>query len=336
MLSRLGQTIQVIVFAAVLNLFVFGSAKAFSAGELIDSANASRTQNGFASLTANSQLEQAAISKANDILANDYFAHTSPAGKTPWDFIKGAGYNYTFAGENLAIGYSNTSELHNDWMNSASHRANILNQNFTEVGIAIVSGEYKGSTTIVVVQMFGRPYHQPAVSQPESQDQKDLPAVASASDEQNQVTASFVTDQSLINPAKVFTEEEVSFTVAYRGEVDQVFIEFGGEKFDLLSNSQIKEENGIKILEKKLKVNQEGDLTVKATLVDKNGQKIAAELGILRILPKTISNPAADQNPSNFWNQYFGLILTLGVILVLGSIGFLTWRWSKINKLKLV
>ena len=141
-----------------LVLFNFTYAKAdYSAGTLVSMTNSARGRNGLGSLSVNSRLTSAAYAKAQDMLANQYFAHTSPSGRTPWDFIKGAGYNYSYAGENLAIGYSDASELYSAWMVSATHRENILNSNFREIGIAVISGTYEGVETIIVAQEFGAP-----------------------------------------------------------------------------------------------------------------------------------------------------------------------------------
>jgi hypothetical protein len=88
------------------------------------------------------------------MVKNQYFAHTSPDGVSPWHWFKSAGYNYKYAGENLAIGFYESEEVYNAWLNSPSHRANIVNPNYTQVGTAVLSG-YDQNGTIVVVQEFG-------------------------------------------------------------------------------------------------------------------------------------------------------------------------------------
>ena len=134
------------IFGAVfisLVLFNFSLARAdYSASTLVSMTNSARAREGLGALTTNSQLASAAYAKVQDMLANQYFAHTSPAGKTPWDFIKEAGYNYTYAGENLAIGYTDANELFSAWMASDTHRQNILNSNFQQIGIAVISGTF--------------------------------------------------------------------------------------------------------------------------------------------------------------------------------------------------
>ncbi len=116
--------------------------------------NQDRQETGSTALTLNSQLQQAALLKAQDILAHNYFAHISPSGTTPWDFIKKTGLPYTFAGENLALNYLSAYELENDFLKSPSHRENLLSPLFSQIGMAVVPGAYQGQNAIIIVQMF--------------------------------------------------------------------------------------------------------------------------------------------------------------------------------------
>jgi len=124
---------------------------------LIDLANNDRDQNNVSPLMINPELTLAAQMKANDMVANMYFAHTSPAGITPWYWFSKAKYSFLYAGENLAVDFSESADVNNAWMNSPLHRDNILNDKFTEIGIATAEGVYKGEKTTFVVQMFGSP-----------------------------------------------------------------------------------------------------------------------------------------------------------------------------------
>lgn len=127
------------------------------ASALVDLTNIDRATNELPSLMTNPVLERAAQLKANDMAAKGYFAHQSPEGYSPWHWFKEAGYSFTYAGENLAVYFSDSADVERAWMNSPSHRANILNSHFTEVGIATAKGVYQGKETVFVVQMFGRP-----------------------------------------------------------------------------------------------------------------------------------------------------------------------------------
>lgn len=127
--------------------------------------NQSRKENGAKSLRYNQVLERAAQDKANDMLAKQYFAHNTPDGKTPWDFIKKQGYQYLSAGENLAVHFFDDHTLQEAWMNSPGHRANILNTSFEEMGVGISRGFFENHDTTFVVEMFGLPAEQPIVMQ---------------------------------------------------------------------------------------------------------------------------------------------------------------------------
>jgi len=124
---------------------------------LVDYTNQERAEYNTAPLSTNEKLEQAAILKAQDMAKKGYFAHTSPEGLSPWYWFVQAGYNFTYAGENLAVNFSDSQDVIDAWMNSPGHRENILNGKFTEIGIATAQGTYKGMDAVFVVQMFGKP-----------------------------------------------------------------------------------------------------------------------------------------------------------------------------------
>lgn len=128
---------------------------------LVDLANANRVSSNVTTLAENPILVRAAQMKADDMAQKGYFAHVSPEGVTPWYWFNQAGYEYVYAGENLAVNFSDSLDVDRAWMNSPSHRSNILNGRFTEIGIATARGKYNGRDTIFVVQMFGRPLPAP-------------------------------------------------------------------------------------------------------------------------------------------------------------------------------
>jgi hypothetical protein len=136
-----------------------------SGTELIRLANEERKALGLVTLNNNALLANAAAAKANDMFAKQYWDHYGPNGETPWQFIRGAGYNYVVGGENLGKDFQNSIDLHKAWMNSPTHRANIVHPEFRDIGMAIVSGTYKGNPTTFVVQMFGVLPNSPAPAQ---------------------------------------------------------------------------------------------------------------------------------------------------------------------------
>lgn len=124
---------------------------------LADLTNSDRSADKLGGLTVSPALTAAAQAKADDMAAKGYFAHTSPTGQNSWYWFKQEGYTFLYAGENLAVDFSDSVDVENAWMNSSSHRANILNKDFTEIGIATARGTYEGHATTFVVQMFGTP-----------------------------------------------------------------------------------------------------------------------------------------------------------------------------------
>lgn len=94
--------------------------------------------------------------KAKDMAENQYFAHTSPTGLTPWYWFTKAGYRFVYAGENLAVNFSESIDVKNAWVASPTHHANLISDKFDEVGIATYQGTYEGQPTTFVVQLFGK------------------------------------------------------------------------------------------------------------------------------------------------------------------------------------
>lgn len=124
---------------------------------VIDAVNQERISTGLRSLVQNEQLQTAAQDHANDMARNSYFAHTSPTGVLFQNRLDSAGYAYQYAGENLAVEFTITSNLVKGWMDSPLHRQNILSPNYTETGVAVQEGMYEGVLTEFVVQMFASP-----------------------------------------------------------------------------------------------------------------------------------------------------------------------------------
>ncbi len=120
-----------------------------------DLTNIERGNENLPPLKVNPLLNAAAELKAKDMAANGYFAHTSPEGKTPWYWLDLAGYKYDYAGENLAINFTDTDQVTDAWMKSPTHRANIVKRQYTEMGSGIATGTYLGKEAVFVVQVYG-------------------------------------------------------------------------------------------------------------------------------------------------------------------------------------
>ena len=123
---------------------------------LDDLTNQNRQVQNLPILSVSPVLNKVAELKANDMAQKGYFAHTSPEGKAPWYWFDQAGYNYEYAGENLAVDFTDSVDVARAWMNSPKHKANILKNAYTEIGTAIATGTYQGHATVFVAQEFGR------------------------------------------------------------------------------------------------------------------------------------------------------------------------------------
>ncbi len=136
---------------------ILGYSSEITYQKVLEQTNNERKKAGLGELEYNSTLSLSAQKKAEDMFKNDYWAHTSPQGKTPWTFFSSAGYKYSIAGENLAKDFYNTDSLIKAWMNSPTHKDNIINSKYEEIGIAVVNGTLGGIKTTLVVQHFGTP-----------------------------------------------------------------------------------------------------------------------------------------------------------------------------------
>lgn len=123
--------------------------------KLIELTNIERQKMGLSPVVENEALDKAAKLKGENMFQENYWAHFAPSGKTPWDFILGSGYRFTFAGENLAKNFYTSEEIVAAWMNSKTHRDNLLNSNYKDIGIAVLEGTLNGQKTTLIVQEFG-------------------------------------------------------------------------------------------------------------------------------------------------------------------------------------
>lgn len=118
--------------------------------EVFNLINQQRTNNGLSALKVDSEVQRVARIKAEDMVTNNYFSHTSPTYGSPFDMLKSFKISYRTAGENIAANSSNSGAV-NAWMNSSGHKANILNSSFNYTGIGVVNSSKYGK---IFVQMF--------------------------------------------------------------------------------------------------------------------------------------------------------------------------------------
>lgn len=160
---------------------VLGYATDISVTNVLQMVNQRRLDADLSPLTISPELTTAANQKANDMFTKNYWAHISPTGTTPWVFITRSGYDYLYAGENLAKDFDKSQEVVDAWMNSSSHRANLLKPEYTDIGLAVVNGKLNGQDTTLVVQEFGSKTSKPQTVAAVSDAVTSSPAVSAVS-----------------------------------------------------------------------------------------------------------------------------------------------------------
>ena len=167
-------------FATTGHLSVLGRVENISSVDLLSDTNKQREAQNLPDLQLNDELSQAAFLKAQDMFKNNYWAHVSPGGVQPWKWFGDVGYNYSYAGENLAKNYPTADATVQAWMNSPTHRANILSTHYKDIGFAVVDGTLNGQNTSLVVALYGAPVTVAAAQSTASQQNFAAPAVAAA------------------------------------------------------------------------------------------------------------------------------------------------------------
>lgn len=143
---------------------VLGVREPISTQDLLADTNRQRKDNDLPPLVQNTKLTRAAFLKGQDMLKQQYWAHTAPDGTTPWQWLGQVGYSYSYAGENLAKNFASADATTAAWMASSEHRSNILDNHYTQVGFAVVSGKLNNKPTSLVVALYGAPEAETAVA----------------------------------------------------------------------------------------------------------------------------------------------------------------------------
>lgn len=135
---------------------ILGFASDIKVEDLVNLVNQKRSENGASGVRLDPTLCEAARKKGEDMFAKGYWAHVAPDGTQPWAFFAQVGYDYIYAGENLAKDFQTSGAVVEAWMNSPSHRQNLVSPKYDEMGLAVVNGSLNGYETTLVVQEFGR------------------------------------------------------------------------------------------------------------------------------------------------------------------------------------
>jgi len=191
---------------------VLGIESSVSQQELIRLTNVERQKNGLSPVTEDQRLNAAALAKAQNMFEEDYWAHFSPSGKDPWGFINGAGYKFTYAGENLAKSFYQSDEVVKAWMASRTHRENLLNKHYQNIGIAVLEGTLNGEKTTLVVQEFGSPVDVAIAQAPEIQSiQTSTQSTLSETEELAQSSPAVVYSSPEVRAQTLIASERLTF-----------------------------------------------------------------------------------------------------------------------------
>jgi hypothetical protein len=163
--------------------------------------NKERESQNLSVLSINPILNKAAEMKAQDMASKGYFAHTSPEGKTPWYWIEFVGYKYQYAGENLAVNFYDSKDVTTAWLNSPTHKANIVKENYTEMGTGVATGIYMGQESIFVAQIYANPMQVAVAS-------KAPEVKVDSTTETKQESENILGAEVNINPVKIVTDIE--------------------------------------------------------------------------------------------------------------------------------
>jgi hypothetical protein len=173
---------------------------------VVQLTNAERADLGESTLRRSAVLDEAARLKAQHMANNEYFSHYAPDGTSPWYWFDKAGYNYAHAGENLAIHFTDSDEVVDAWMDSPTHRANIVSGKFTEIGVGTAKGTFDGYETVYVVQLFGAPAAPAVVKTTPAPAPQPVPATQIAQ------TSPSVSETPVVAGTEVATPEPVEVT----------------------------------------------------------------------------------------------------------------------------
>jgi uncharacterized protein YkwD len=271
-----------------------------TSARIVQLTNIEREQAGLNELVVNDVLARAAQQKADDMLAEDYFAHISPAGVTPWFWMSKEGYEYRVAGENLAIDFIQAEDVVGAWMASPTHKDNIVHTDYVEIGVAAATGEFQGGTSIVVVQMFGLPLGHVQSSQ------------TTVSETQEEAVSATPTPSPVatILPEVEKTVPPAVPRISFNNGVDTVKNVIGlnvkgdaGKIVSILINNQVRmttslSADGIGSVKLNVKDLPDGELVIKAFSEDSEGVK--SDLSTVLIANKDTQGPVIQERGVSF------------------------------------
>ncbi|HEY1041610.1 MAG TPA: CAP domain-containing protein [Candidatus Paceibacterota bacterium] len=127
------------------------------ASVITELTNHTRAQQEAGPVVEDPLLSLAAQAKAEDMAQRGYFSHVDPDGIAPWAWYDAVDYTYRYAGENLAVNFTDSKDIEEAWIASPTHYANLIKPQYTRTGVGLAEGVYKGNKTTYVVQFFAAP-----------------------------------------------------------------------------------------------------------------------------------------------------------------------------------
>lgn len=211
---------------------------------VFDLTNKNREAVGESYLTENPILARAAQMKAEDMARRGYFSHNDPNGEAPWEWFVRAGYDFLYAGENLAVNYVDSEDVVHAWMKSETHKKNILNAKFSQIGVGVARGKYEGKDALFIVQFFGTPAQAAVEISPKTTKQNDITVTSnltppSSSPLQETVYAAFIKSLFLFPRAAIATIYLVLITMISLAFMLMVFIKFHIQHSRLIINGAV-------------------------------------------------------------------------------------------------
>lgn len=222
--------------------------------EIVSNVNIERQKQEKSILTRSKALDKAAMLKAQDMVGNNYFAHTSPTGIDPWHWIGEVDYQYKYAGENLAMDFKTANAVHKAWMNSPSHKENIIADKYTEIGVAVVSGIVKEgeAATNVAVQFFATPFVEESIFEKEQKAAIDGEGNEIDTTEKGKIEIL----EAAVRPWEGEIEDEMLIYTKVSAEVEKVTAIVGKEMYQLEKLPGDKYMNLVKLEKENLKENK--------------------------------------------------------------------------------
>jgi uncharacterized protein YkwD len=145
-----------VILAAGLLAATAGAAE-ITVKTVVAEMNVRREAAGLPPLRSDDRLANAASDRMRDMEDQQYWAHVAPDGRRPFEWLRPRGYDFYYAGENLATGFETAEVLVESWMESKGHRDNIMSPIYQDCGVAIIDGStVKRASGRSVVVLFGR------------------------------------------------------------------------------------------------------------------------------------------------------------------------------------